>query len=134
MTDSPEVPSDVVELIIAVDLNPSDPEEPINVNSVDVRGKGEDGEGGDDWRGLVVQLLMGDPESGVQSDSISYDEAVQAVSRVLEGPEATEDPFSKFSSRGDAPAPSGTPSEKRPGSMQSALESVLGTDKEDEEY
>lgn len=126
-------PSDIVELIIAVDLNPSDPEEPLNVSSVDVRDKGEGGaEGSDDWRGLVMQLLMGDPASGVTSDSISYDEAVEAVARVLgkdEEPEA-EDPFSKATRRPQKPG-MGMGGGK---GMMMALDRALGReDDEDEE-
>ena len=49
-----KVPSDVVELIIAVDLNPSNPEEPINVKSAEVAPKG--GDDASDTK-LVEQLL-----------------------------------------------------------------------------
>ena len=119
-----EGPNDIVELIIAVDLNPTNPEEPINVSSVDVRDKGEGGEGGEDWRRLVMQLLMGDPASGVQSDSISYDEAVDAVSRVLGGTGEVEedDAFSKAGKRSqEAEAPS-----RKGGGIKAALKNALG--------
>ncbi len=126
------MPSDIVELIIAVDLNPSDPEEPLNVSSVDVRDKGEGGEEGGDWQKLAMQLLMGDPASGVTSDSISYDEAVEAVARVLgkdEEPEE-EDPFSKATRRPQKPG-MGMGGGK---GMRMALDRALGRrDDEDEE-
>lgn len=132
--------SDIVELIIAVDLNPSDPEEPLNVSSVDVRDKGEGGDGGGDWQKLAMQLLMGDPASGVTSDSISYDEAVDAVARVLgEDTEPAEDPFSKATRRSgpqDKPgAQYGSPYDGK-GSMMMALDRALGRkdDEDEEEY
>lgn len=124
-----EVPSDVVELIIAVDLNPSDPEEPINVNDVKVSPKGEGGEdGGDDWKGLVTQLLMGDPASGITSDDISFEMAKDAVSRVLEGDSGEDmDPFSKASmSEPRKPEAPSKPKKKGGGGMKAALDRALG--------
>jgi hypothetical protein len=126
--------SDIVELIIAVDLNPSDPEEPLNVSSVDVRDKGEGGDGGGDWQKLAMQLLMGDPASGVTSDSISYDEAVDAVARVLgkeEEPEA-EDPFSRATRRPQEPGMGMGGGQ----GMKMALDRALGRrdDEDEEEY
>ena len=133
---NPEVPSDVVELIIAVDLNPSDPEEPINVNDVKVSPKGEGGEDGEDWKGLATQLLMGDPASGVTSDKISFEEATEAVSRVLEGDDGGEgaDPFSKASrSEPRAPERPSKPKKKSGGGMKAALDRALGKPGDDED-
>lgn len=138
--DNKDVPSDVVELIIAVDLNPKDPQEPINVNDVSVKPKGEASQDGEDWKKLTMQVLMGDPKSGVQSDNISYDEAVEAVARVLgdSEPEEKDDPFTKASSRrsepekpeGDSPFEKKRDSrpfdKKRGGGMKAALERAVG--------
>jgi hypothetical protein len=132
-----EVPSDIVELIIAVDLNPTDPEEPINVSSVDVRGKGEGApDGGEDWRGLCIQLLMGDPASGVTSDGISFSEATDAAARVLGEEEGPMDPFSMHKSRQeapDAPKVASRPGGGGGGGLKANLNRILGTEKEDEE-
>lgn len=144
-----EVPSDVVELIIAVDLNPTDPSEPLNVSSVDVRDKGEGGgsKGGEDWKKLAMQLLMGDPKAGVTSDSISYDEAVEATARCLgdsEESETEKDPWGRSKPRRepqdepDMPFHKGGRSdfgEKKPGGgMKMALNRALGRkDDEDED-
>lgn len=130
-----EVPSDVVELIIAVDLNPKDPQEPINVNDVSVKPKGEASQDGEDWKKLTMQVLMGDPRSGVQSDSVSYDEAVEAVSRVLGDPmpEEKEDPFSKLtSSTGESEKPGDMPKRKS-GGMKGTLDRILNL-KEEKDY
>lgn len=120
----------IVELIIAVDLDPSDPEEPLNVSSVDVRDKGEGGAGDEDWRGLTMQLLMGDPASGVTSDGIGYDEAVEAVSRALGGMSEPEDPFTKAGKPKDKPKP---PHRGGGGGMKEALDRALGRKDEDED-
>lgn len=130
------VPSDIVELIIAVDLNPSDPEEPINVKGVDVRGEGEVPGGfrqpDEDWRKLTMQLLMGDPKAGVTSDSISYDEAVSAVARALGDEEEASDPFSKAKGLGGDQEKPGMLFRKGNG-MKSALNRALGRDDEEDE-
>ena len=94
------VPNDVVELIIAVDLNPSDPEEPINVNDVKVRDKGEGGEeGGCDccarFRKAIAKL---DPEmaAAVEGDK-SDEEAVSALEAMAdEEPEEAQDEATMF--------------------------------------
>ena len=126
-----DVPSDIVELIIAVDLNPTDPEEPINVSSVDVRDKGGSSAGDEDWKGLTVQLLMGDPASGITSDQVSYEQAVEAVAKVLGDEEEEQDAFSMHSKKPQPPAPSG----RRPeGGMKKTLSHILGSGEiEDEE-
>lgn len=135
-----EVPNDIVELIIAVDLNPNDPSEPINVKDVNVRDQGEEGDGEGDWRKLCMQVLMGDPRSGVTSDSIDYDEAVEAVARLLgddkpeEDIEKKPDPFSRANSGGrmreDKPE---RPTHGGGGGMRAALENAIGRKKEDED-
>ena len=80
-----KTPSDVVELIIAVDLNPSNPEEPINVSNVDVRGKGEGGDNGGDWKSLCMKLLG--------TSDISFEEASKMAGDKGE-PAEEKDPFS----------------------------------------
>lgn len=126
-----DTPNDVVELIIAVDLDPSDPEEPINVNDVKVRDKGEsDQTDGEDWKGLAIQLLMGDPASGVTSDSIGFDEAKAAAARVLEDdePKQKPDPFEKANLM-----QKGSRGPKHGGGMRAALERTMGRKKDDED-
>ncbi|WP_299314382.1 hypothetical protein [uncultured Halomonas sp.] len=134
MATTPEDMSNIVELIIAVDLDPTDPMEPLNVKDVKVGEPGEEGTGGEDWKDLTMQLLMGTPAAGVTSDDISYEEAVEAVSRALEGKEMDEAPdfFSKAGKAGeDAPvAPFGP---KGGGGMRMALDRALGNRKEDDE-
>ncbi len=93
-----DMDSDIVELIIAVDLNPSDPEELINVNNVDVRSKGEGAdETEEDWKGLVMKLLA---DAGEDTEGMDYYEAAEAVSRVTDGAKKESDPFSKAKALG----------------------------------
>lgn len=91
------VPSDVVELIIAVDLDPSDPAEPINVNDVQVRGKGG-AEGGafPDYRGLLVRVLeaIGVPAQGMSDNELAK-AAEQTISGGEEAADIEEDMFSR---------------------------------------
>jgi len=127
--------SDIVELILAVDLNPSNPEEPININSVDVRDKGDGGdEGGEDWKKLAMQLLMGDPASGVTSDAISYDEAVEATARALGGEESTEEPDAFSKARSGAQGEPEGPMPGGQGGMKMALDRALGRKKDEEDW
>lgn len=72
MADTPD--SGVVELIIAVDLDPKNPEEPLALKSLDAA---PGGDGGEDWRKLTLELLG---KSG-----LSYDEACEMVSKHLAG-------------------------------------------------
>lgn len=112
-----EVPNDVVELIIAVDLNPSDPEEPINVNDVKVNPKGEDGE--EDWKKLTMQLL-----EAADIKVSSYDEAAEAVSEILQDDVEGESPFDKAAKKPESD------SLKLPHLMGGAM---MGEDEDDED-
>lgn len=100
-----EIPSDVVELIIAVDLNPSDPEEPINVNSVDVRDKDEVPGGSrqpdEDWKKLTMQLL-----EAADIKVSGYEQAAQAVAEILADDDEEESPFDRATKR---PSPEKAP-------------------------
>ena len=110
------IPSDIVELIIAVDLNPSDPEEPINVNDVKVNpkdGEGGGGEPGEDWKKLTMQLL-----EAADIRVSSYDEAAEAVAEILQDDVEDESPFDKANKR---PAPDKAP----------ALPHLMGNDEPD---
>lgn len=101
-----KVPSDVVELIIAVDLNPSDPEEPLNVNDVKVAPKG--GDDSTDSK-LVDQLLAAiakiDPDLAylVKDNEGNPRAAVRAIEKHAEkAPEDAQDevaPFDKAQER-----------------------------------
>lgn len=71
-----EVPNDVVEIIFAVDLNPSNPEQPLNVGDISVKPKGEDGKGGPDWKALAKQLCEAE---GICEKDASDDEIVEAI-------------------------------------------------------
>jgi hypothetical protein len=94
-----ETPSDVVELIIAVDLNPSDPEEPINVNDVKVNPKGEGGEdGGEDWKKLTMQLL-----EAADIRCTSYEDCAEAVAEILQDDVEGESPFDQATKAPDKP-------------------------------
>lgn len=142
---TPEVPSDIVELVIAVDLNPKDPEEPINVNDVKVKNKGEGGEDdGEDWKDLTMKLLKADPAAEVDSDDLSYEEAKEAVDRVTgdqREPEEEEDPFDKAMKPKDKPKPEpkGRPSDSpfggapKSGGVKEAIGNLMGKPKKDEE-
>jgi hypothetical protein len=84
-----KVPSDVVEVILAVDLNPSNPEEPINVNQVKVSPKGGDNEGEtkliDELLEVVAKL---DPSYAMAIGAAGQDNpraAVRALQKLAEG-------------------------------------------------
>jgi hypothetical protein len=81
--------SDVVEVILAVDLNPSNPEEPINVNQVKVSPKGGDNEGEtkliDELLEVVAKL---DPSYAMAIGAAGQDNpraAVRALQKLAEG-------------------------------------------------
>jgi hypothetical protein len=97
----PEVPSDIVELIIAVDLNPSSPEEPINVNDVQVRDKGGD-EGEDSGCPMCDRLLRAISDLDPELDQAigmadSLEDKVAAVERFAdEEPDEMQDEADMF--------------------------------------
>lgn len=106
MADQKEqTPSGVVELIIAVDLDPSDPEEPINVSDVDVRSKGG-AEGGafPDYRDLLVRVLeANDILAGKMSDDELKEAAEQFITGDKMADKIEDDPFAKAQMMGEPP-------------------------------
>lgn len=89
-----EVPSDVIELIIGIDMNPKDPH-PINVDMVD-KGKGGDMDPGE-WKSMCKQLLqvLQGPDSVIDDDNLA-DLVREAIGGGgMEKPEPKEDPFSR---------------------------------------
>ena len=124
--EKPKGDSDVVELIIAVDLDPSDPSEPINVGDVKVNPKGEGGsEGGEDWQGLLMDLMEAE---GISDGPVSYQEAMDLVKN-REPRKVEDDPFAKAQMKEEVAGPS---PDKGEGFM-AAADKALRPDEEDDE-
>jgi hypothetical protein len=96
MSDN-KVPSDIVELIIAVDLDPTNPEEPINVTSVD-KSEGM----GKDQSPLCARLFKilakMDPEmEAVTKSDLKDDEKISALEKLAHAqPEEVQDEADAF--------------------------------------
>lgn len=114
-----KVPSDIVELIIAVDLDPTDPDQPINVNNVDVRDKGEAGEKGEACH-MCTRILDAiakiDPEMQAAVDGVPVAEAVRALEKMAEGaPEEAQEEADMFTRAMSPDHGEDRPRHKRPG-------------------
>jgi hypothetical protein len=116
-----KVPSDIVELIIAVDLDPTNPEEPINVTSVD-KSEGM----GKDQSPLCARLFKilakMDPEmEAVTKSDLKDDEKISALEKLAHAaPEEAQDEADAFDKARDRKAERspeeryGKPKPKRP--------------------
>lgn len=117
--DAHNVDEDIIEVIVAVDLNPDKKSKPINGKGFekpykmgeedeDEEGKedGEDEEGDEpDWKALCKQLLQAITDMDSQTDAameggMSDEEAIKAIdqitSRVLWGKQEENNPFSSY--------------------------------------
>jgi hypothetical protein len=100
-----KVPSDIVELIIAVDLDPTNPEEPINVTSVD-KSEGM----GKDQSPLCARLFKilakMDPEmEAVTKSDLKDDEKISALEKLAHAaPEEAQDEADAFDKARDRKA------------------------------
>lgn len=119
-----EVPSGVVELIIAVDLDPSSPEEPINVNDVKVSPKGEGGEEGSCpmCKRLIAAFAKIDPDvEALMDDKLSEAEMVKAIEKLADdAPEDAQeeaDPFDR-ATKPKKPERPGREFDKKPGGFK----------------
>jgi len=129
-----DMDSDIVELIIAVDLNPSDPEEPINVNNVDVRskGEGESGEACHKCTRILDAISRIDPKMADAVDGLGVDEAISALERMAdEAPEDAQEEADMFDKAMSMPMTEEKPKER--GSFKTASYRAFGKKKDDED-
>jgi hypothetical protein len=108
-----EVPSDVVELIIAVDLDPKNPSEPINVTSVDAnegKGKGQCSM----CAKLFKAIAKMDPEMAAVAESdLEDEEKIKAIEKLAAAePSEAQDEADSFDKATSRPKPSKSPEER----------------------